>query len=298
MKQLIISYECDSRGLIEICGKDFHYLRHVLRYSVGDMVRVLTPNEGALNTTICRIDDKKKILLLQKCNVVETQNALPSKQTELNLNSNVLPRAPIKFYLFQMIPKPQKMELIVRQATECGVNIIVPVLGEYTQAGCEKALLKKDERFSKIINEARKQSGSPINTTLLSPMQLEDAVDFWHKECSNEKPKCSEQTTCAPLTASILLYERTENTINIKTALATFSAEATVKSKTASNTALLQENTQIKRAALFVGCEGGISLKEYDVLTRAGFCAVHLETNILRCETAALYGIATLQSFL
>jgi 16S rRNA (uracil1498-N3)-methyltransferase len=45
-----------------------------------------------------------------------------------------------------------------------------------------------------------------------------------------------------------------------------------------------------------VGAEGGISPEELDFAQKHGFVPVHFATNILRCETAALYGIAALQN--
>jgi 16S rRNA (uracil1498-N3)-methyltransferase len=53
----------------------------------------------------------------------------------------------------------------------------------------------------------------------------------------------------------------------------------------------------IKRAAIAVGSEGGISPDEVKALEEKGlFQPVHFAVNILRCETAALYGIAAVQT--
>ena len=53
---------------------------------------------------------------------------------------------------------------------------------------------------------------------------------------------------------------------------------------------------KIKRAAIAVGSEGGISPDEVRLLEEKGlFVPVHFAVNILRCETAALYGIAAVQ---
>ena len=74
-----------------------------------------------------------------------------------------------EFGYFQFIPKPQKLELIVRQATECGVKNIVPVISEYTQKGSAQALSgDRIERLQRIVREARQQSGSPTDTRVLS----------------------------------------------------------------------------------------------------------------------------------
>ena len=49
---------------------------------------------------------------------------------------------------------------------------------------------------------------------------------------------------------------------------------------------------------LAVGPEGGMTPGEMERLQNAGFCSVHFRTNVLRAETAALYGIAAVQTAL
>ena len=61
--------------------------------------------------------------------------------------------------------------------------------------------------------------------------------------------------------------------------------------------ATAQEVGPIKRAAIAVGSEGGISPDEVKYLEEKGlFVPIHFAVNILRCETAALYGIAAVQT--
>lgn len=57
---------------------------------------------------------------------------------------------------------------------------------------------------------------------------------------------------------------------------------------------IVQDRPQ--KLALAVGCEGGISPAEAQLLKANGFIPVHFAGNILRCETAAVYGIAALQN--
>ena len=45
-----------------------------------------------------------------------------------------------------------------------------------------------------------------------------------------------------------------------------------------------------------MGSEGGISPAEVEILQKEHFEPIHFDVNILRCETAALYGIAAVQS--
>jgi 16S rRNA (uracil1498-N3)-methyltransferase len=53
--------------------------------------------------------------------------------------------------------------------------------------------------------------------------------------------------------------------------------------------------SDIKKVAIVIGSEGGISPSEIQELSLNGFIPIHFDTNILRCETAALYGIAAVQ---
>ena len=105
-----------------------------------------------------------------------------------------------------------------------------------------------------------------METTVLAPVTTEQAAAFWEEQCAGEKD-----------TAAVILWERSENTVPLKTVL---------------------EGKKIRKAAVAVGCEGGISAGEVQVLQKGGFVPVHFATNILRCETAALYGIAAVQSMI
>lgn len=65
--------------------------------------------------------------------------------------------------LYQCLTKGDKMDTIVRQAVECGVSKIVPVLSENcVSRPDEKSLGKKIERWQKIADEAAGQSGRGI----------------------------------------------------------------------------------------------------------------------------------------
>lgn len=266
MRQFIIDTEPDSKGLVYIEGKDFKYIRQVLRLCVGDMIK-LSYRESVINATVCSIDDSKKKIILQVCDVKDS----------LAENKTVSSRP--EFWLLQFIPKPQKMELIIRQAVEAGVSVIVPVIGEYTQKGAEKGLVQKSlsnegkqNRISRIIKEARQQSGSPVETKVFEPLSLKDAVKIVNEHISKVKQKNKE-------IIQISLYERNEESKTVHEVVAE-------KMKLA----------EIGFGIIAVGSEGGISPAEIKVLKDAGFSTVHFDVNILRCETASLYGMASIQT--
>ena len=189
--------------------------------------------------------------MLQVCADTETGQNQPQDLPELDM------------WLFQFVAKGSKMDAIVRQATECGVSTIVPVLGAYSQAGGGEKNFRSD-RLLRIIKEARQQSGSAMDTRILDAMPLEEALALWKEEHGS-----AEDSFAA------VLYERTEDTQALHKAVA---------------------QKKIRHVALAVGADGGISPEEILLFRQGGFVPLHFKTNILRCETAALYGIAALQN--
>ena len=268
MRQLIINKNPDKKGLVIIEGKDFHYLRQVLRVKAGDMVTLRLPDGTQCNSTAAKIDDNAKKITLQVCALREPQGP----------QNDVVPEPvegpSIEYTLFQFIPKPQKLELIVRQATECGVKNIIPVISEYAQKGYVDALKgSKLDRLQKIVREARQQSGSPVETTVFEPVTVEQAAELWIK--------MKEEAGGEEKTAGFVLSER--------------SVDGVLRPLRQAQG--LQDAATPLAVAIFCGNEGGISPDELDFLEKkALLCPVHFSVNILRCETAALYGIAAIQT--
>jgi 16S rRNA (uracil1498-N3)-methyltransferase len=269
MRQYISAEQPDRKGLLSVTGKDFRYLRRSLRIRSGDMIDVRLPDGRLVPMTVCRIDDVSGSVVMQIC----TLHADASDGTVTRgVSAGEVERTAffVEYTLFQFIAKPQKMELIIRQAVECGIKNIVPVAGTYSQKGSITAMQEKaagTERIRRIIREAREQSGSPVATTVFEPVTAAEAASLWKKECS---------TLAQNEFAGVLLSERSDLCVPLKDVIALC--------------------THIKKAAVVVGCEGGVSPEEVGILMNSGFVPVHFACNILRCETAALYGIAALQS--
>ena len=260
MRQLILQKNQDKKGLVLVEGKDFHYLRQVLRVKVGDMVNLRLADGLPYDSTVCKIDDNSKRITLQVCgaNLVRSQSDRLPESVE---------GPAIEYSLFQFIPKPQKLELIVRQATECGVKNIIPIISEYAQKGSVEALSgKKIERLERIVREARQQSGSPTDTKVFEPVTVEQAIEMWNKmkeEAGGEN------------SAGYVLSERAVDRQALQS----------------------RESGVPECVAIFCGNEGGISPDELDLLIKKALLQpVHFSVNILRCETAALYGIAAVQT--
>ena len=265
MRQFIVEKGKEKNGLIQLDGKDYRYLRQVLRVRAGDMISVRLSDGSLNNATVAQIDEAARRVTLQIC-------AETGKTITRGVQAEEITGAS-EFWLFQFLPRPQKFEMIVRQATECGVSVIVPVIGEYTEKSSAQALMgAKKERLQKIIREARQQSGSPVDTKVLEPVKLEEAIELWNTGSFDTRLSAHSTTSVA-----FVLSERGDCDGNLRA----------VVEKAAG---------QIKRAAIAVGSEGGISPDEVKTLEEKGlFVPVHFAVNILRCETAALYGIAAVQ---
>lgn len=263
MRQFICKDKLDSKGRIFIKGKDLRYLSQVLRLTRGDVIDVRFADGSLFPMEAISFSNKE--IVLRKTELS------PEKQDVENfviqgVTSNAVAQNSVcndtEFWLFQFMPKLQKIDIIVRQATECGVSVIIPVLGDFTQKGRS---LDRSDRLDRIVREARQQSGSPVDTQVTSVLSLDEALDKWKtyvdtKESSigfllNEDPEASD-----------FLNE------------------------------LLHNHKQV--VGLACGCEGGMSQSEIEKLQKAGFCNLHLKTNVLRAETAAIYGIAAVQTII
>lgn len=262
MRQYISDVMPDGNGILESDERGFRHLKNVLRVANGDMIRVRLPDGALRDMTVCKIDAKRKVVAMQLCDTVSCAD-----DSALAITNS----APV-WWLFMFIAKPQKMELVIRQATECGVKYIVPVIGEYSQAGNVSAFKARaaNERFLRIVLEAREQSGSAVATEISEALTVSEAAEVWQNHCAQDG--CDVLDTCA-----FVLYEKSSKTRCMHEVIGL-------------------KNDCIKNIAVAVGCEGGIAPSEIDILCGAGFVPVHFDTNILRCETAALYGIAAAQA--
>ncbi|HBG65107.1 MAG TPA: hypothetical protein DDW78_01385 [Treponema sp.] len=265
MRQFIAETEPDSSGCIVVEGKKCRYLSSVLRVEPGDMLYVRLPSGALQQMTVAMLAPGGHRIVLSVAGAVQEPDVVSCGAAPVASGPGCA------LWLFQFAAKPPKMDLIIRQAAECGVRAVVPVAGAFCQSGNVESARKKsspgDERWGRIITEAREQSGSPVETEVLPCMTLDAACALWQ-----------ERAASAP---ALVLYEQTKGTMPLHAAVAErFSAGSA------------------EAAALMVGAEGGISPEELDCARAYGFVPVHFETNILRCETAALYGIAALQTAL
>ena len=165
--------------------------------------------------------------------------------------------AALRITLFQGLPKAEKMELIVQKLTELGAAEVVPVAMERCVVRLtDKDGEKKRERWQKIAREAAKQSGRTVTLQVGKPLRFGEMLD-----------------RLGAFDAVLTPWEDARGY-----GLRRFSLEA----------------PQVRRLALIVGPEGGMSPEEVARMEAAGARSVTLGPRILRTETAGLAAVAAL----
>lgn len=215
-----------------------HHLVHVLRLGPGALVHAL---DGRGHELTIRVAD----LAGRRASGVVVERAARTAESPLELT------------LAQGLPKGDKLDGIVRMATELGVTRVVPLICRRTVARLEPGRgAARLARWERIAREAAKQSGRATIPEVCAPTPLVT----WLR---------------APREPGLLLC--------------LWEAEATVL-----DTALPAERPA--RVTLVVGPEGGLAPEEIDDLRAAGAVVAGLGPRILRTETAGPVGLALLQS--
>lgn len=167
-----------------------------------------------------------------------------------------VPESPLAITLVQGVPKGDKMEAIVRAATELGVTRFRPALCERTIVRLEPARWRdRARRWQRVAREAAKQSGRAIVPEVELPRPLAECLG-----------------TAADL--ALCLWEGGGEPLGT----------------------LLAGAATARSATVVVGPEGGLALAEVKAARAAGLRIVSLGHRILRTETAGPAIVAILQS--
>lgn len=226
-------------GKISIEGSDINHMKNVLRMKTGELLEV---NDGCGNLYLCEIQSFEEDAAWVK--IIERYEA----ETEL----------PSKIYLFQGLPKGDKMELIIQKAVELGVYEIIPVATKRAVVKLdEKKAAKKVQRWNAIAEGGAKQSGRGIIPQVSDVMTFAKAL---------EKAK--------ELDVVLIPYEKAEG------------MEATWQA--------MQSVTPRKSVGIFIGPEGGFEEDEVEKARESGAVPVSLGKRILRTETAGLMILSVL----
>lgn len=136
---------------VEVSGGDARHLFKVLRLRTGDAVTAFDGKGSEWDATIAAIGPTRAQLTLGQRR---------SRVTE----------SPCRIVLGQGVGKGDKLDLVVRAATELGVAEIVPVVTGRAVATADGR--EKVERWRRIAEEACKQCGRSVVPTVHAPLDL------------------------------------------------------------------------------------------------------------------------------
>lgn len=160
MYQFFIDDSQVMDGEVLIKGSDVNHIKNVLRMKPGEKVRVST--ENGKNYFCCITELREESV---RAEIVEEL----TEGTEL----------PNKIYLFQGLPKSDKMELIIQKAVELGAYQIVPVAMKNCVVKLDaKKAENKVKRWQEIAKSAAKQSKRSLIPTIEMPLRYEDAISL------------------------------------------------------------------------------------------------------------------------
>ena len=218
-----------------IGGKDRNHICNVLRMQVGDTF--LVSCEGV--SSLCRLD------------TIEN-DAVVAEIVEENYRNTELP---VSFYLFQGLPKGDKMELIIQKTVELGVAGVIPVeMSRCVMKLEDKKKKTRRDRWQSIAESAAKQSKRNIIPEVFDVMTYKQAM-----------------SAIADMDLFLVPYENERGMVATKEALHRIQPGMSV--------------------GILVGPEGGFEEKEIDLAREAGALIVSLGKRILRTETAAIIAV-------
>ncbi len=218
-----------------ITGTDFNHIKNVLRMNIGDTF--LVSDNGISN--LCEIEsfDSDSVIV---------------KIIEENYNDTSLP---ISIYLFQGLPKGDKMELIIQKTVELGVECVIPVeMSRCVVKLDDKKKKSKVSRWQSVSESAAKQSKCNRIPEICDVLTYKQAL---------EKAK--------ELDLLLVPYESKNGMADTKDAL-----------------------SQIKKGmsvGILIGPEGGFDEKEVEQAFEFGGKVISLGKRILRTETAAITSV-------
>jgi 16S rRNA (uracil1498-N3)-methyltransferase len=283
LKQFILKETPGRDRLIRLDGDDYHYLVRVRRLKPGDNFPVLLP-EQIPGTAL----------------VLSTENGILSGRVSAGVSparlTGTVPSALPPIVLFQALPKGAKIDLIVRQAAEGALTEIVVFTAERSVARPKKAEASaKEERWRRIVKEARQQSGSAVETGIRFCPSLDAALSYWTTLGETYRE-----------TLGLLLHQDPfAGGISAKGRHGQTSADPETEQTPREGQRPLEQgtfhdylNNKPALVALAAGPEGGFSGAEITRFLEAGFRVIRMGDTVLRSETAALYGAAAVRIIL
>ena len=218
-----------------IGGADYNHICNVLRMQQGDTFLVSCEGTSCLCCFDCADDDAVLARIIDE----NYQN------TEL----------PVSFYLFQGLPKGDKLELIIQKTVELGVAGIIPVEMSRCVVKLDgKKKKSRQERWQSIAESAAKQSKRSIIPEVFEVMTYKQAM-----------------ARAAEMDLFWVPYENERGMEATRDALAKITPGMSV--------------------GILVGPEGGFDPHEIEQAREIGADIISLGKRILRAETAAVTAV-------
>ncbi|MBO5359129.1 MAG: 16S rRNA (uracil(1498)-N(3))-methyltransferase [Clostridia bacterium] len=219
-----------------ISGSDYNHIKNVLRMGVGDTCIISCGGKSDLCEITGFYEDAVCLNILEE-----------------NYNDTELP---VKIYLFQGLPKGDKMEYIIQKCVELGVFAVVPVEMKHCIVKLDdKKAKSKQARWQSISESAAKQSKRNIIPEIMSVCSFDKALEF-----------------AKTLDLIMVPYENKDG------------MGATVEALNSLKTA--------KSVGIFIGPEGGFEENEIEKTLLANAKVISLGKRILRTETAAITAVS------
>lgn len=239
MHHFFVTPEQVKEEQIWIEGSDVNHIKNVLRMKIGEELHI---SDGNNKKYLCEISSMSAEAV---CAVIKEELI---SDTEL----------PSKIYLFQGLPKSDKMELIVQKAVELGVYEIIPVATKRAVVKLDdKKAVKKVERWNSISEGGAKQSGRNVVPEVKQVMSYKEAMQY-----------------AKALDIVLIPYELAEGMDETRQ--------------------IIEAIRPGQSVGIFIGPEGGFETAEVEYALEQGAKAITLGKRILRTETAGLTTLSIL----
>ena len=229
----------EKESRITLTGTDLNHMKNVLRMRIGEEVWI---SDGSEKEYHCTIDE-----FMEDCAIL---HILEIEEAGYEL--------PNRIYLFQGLPKGDKMELIIQKAVELGAYSIVPVEMKRCVVKLDaKKAQKKTVRWQQISESAAKQSKRMLIPEVKSVMSWREALAF-----------------AKELDVLMVPYELAKGMRETREIISSIRAGQSV--------------------GIFIGPEGGFEEEEIQTAMEMGAKPVTLGKRILRTETAGMTMLSVL----
>ena len=234
-----VAFDADQKtGKICITGTDVNHIRNVLRMKTGEKVRV---SDRSGHAFFCCLEEIAVDYVSARIEYAD--------ETGTELDNPI--------WLFQGLPKSDKMELIIQKATELGVSEVIPVSMKNCVVKLDaKKADNKNKRWQTIAESAAKQSKRTVIPVIRPLMNWKEALEL-----------------AKTLDVVLVPYENERG------------MEATRE--------IIGHITPGQSIGIFIGPEGGFSEEEITGLPDE-MHRISLGRRILRTETAGLATLAML----